>query len=40
MRCTFGATHVVNSRTTDPVEFVRDITGHGADHVFDFDART
>jgi S-(hydroxymethyl)glutathione dehydrogenase/alcohol dehydrogenase len=32
----FGATHVVNSRTTDPVEFVRDITGHGADHVFDF----
>ncbi|MFJ3671471.1 zinc-binding dehydrogenase [Streptomyces sp. NPDC090106] len=32
----FGATHVVNSRTTDPVEAVRDITGHGADHVFDF----
>ncbi|RMB83729.1 zinc-binding dehydrogenase [Streptomyces shenzhenensis] len=32
----FGATHVVNSRTTDPVEAVRGITGHGADHVFDF----
>ncbi|MCQ4214748.1 zinc-binding dehydrogenase [Streptomyces longispororuber] len=32
----FGATHVLNSRTTDPVEAVRDITGHGADHVFDF----
>ncbi|MFJ9390808.1 zinc-binding dehydrogenase [Nocardioides sp. NPDC101246] len=32
----FGATHVVNSRTTDPVEAVRDITGGGADHVFDF----
>nr|WP_202523397.1 zinc-binding dehydrogenase [Kitasatospora sp. SID7827] len=32
----FGATHVVNSRSTDPVDAVRDITGHGADHVFDF----
>ncbi|MFF2325037.1 MULTISPECIES: zinc-binding dehydrogenase [unclassified Streptomyces] len=32
----FGATHVVNSRTADPVEAVRGITGHGADHVFDF----
>ncbi|MEU1305207.1 MULTISPECIES: zinc-binding dehydrogenase [Streptomyces] len=32
----FGATHVVNSRTMDPVEAVRGITGHGADHVFDF----
>ncbi|MYT69064.1 MULTISPECIES: Zn-dependent alcohol dehydrogenase [unclassified Streptomyces] len=32
----FGATHVVNSRTADPVEAVRDITGAGADHVFDF----
>ncbi|MFE5012001.1 zinc-binding dehydrogenase [Streptomyces sp. NPDC056696] len=32
----FGATHVVNSRATDPVDAVRDITGHGADHVFDF----
>lgn len=31
----FGATHVVNSRTADPVEAVLDITG-GADHVFDF----
>ncbi|MEV6348956.1 zinc-binding dehydrogenase [Actinoplanes sp. NPDC051851] len=32
----FGATHVVNSRGTDPVEAVREITGGGADHVFDF----
>ncbi|MFD8690599.1 zinc-binding dehydrogenase [Streptomyces sp. NPDC059651] len=32
----FGATHVVNSRSVDPVEAVRDITGNGADHVFDF----
>lgn len=32
----FGATHVVNSRTVDPVEAVQDITGTGADHVFDF----
>ncbi|MEU9200246.1 zinc-binding dehydrogenase [Streptomyces sp. NPDC048332] len=32
----FGATHVVNSRSVDPVEAVRDITGRGADHVFDF----
>ncbi|MGW4804516.1 zinc-binding dehydrogenase [Kitasatospora sp. NPDC004272] len=32
----FGATHVVNSRTADPVEAVREITGGGADHVFDF----
>ncbi|MGW0782911.1 zinc-binding dehydrogenase [Streptomyces sp. NPDC002913] len=32
----FGATHVVNSRTDDPVEAVRGITGNGADHVFDF----
>lgn len=32
----FGATHVVNSRETDPVEAVRDITGGGAHHVFDF----
>ncbi|MFF3173783.1 zinc-binding dehydrogenase [Streptomyces sp. NPDC057900] len=32
----FGATHVVNSRSADPVEAVRDITGDGADHVFDF----
>ncbi|ROO86348.1 S-(hydroxymethyl)glutathione dehydrogenase/alcohol dehydrogenase [Actinocorallia herbida] len=33
---TFGATHLVNSRTTDPVAEVRRITGRGADHVFDF----
>ncbi|TDC77409.1 zinc-binding dehydrogenase [Streptomyces hainanensis] len=32
----FGATHVINSRATDPVEAVREITGGGADHVFDF----
>jgi S-(hydroxymethyl)glutathione dehydrogenase/alcohol dehydrogenase len=32
----FGATHTVNSRTTDPVAEVRGITGNGADHVFDF----
>ncbi|HEY0249082.1 MAG TPA: zinc-binding dehydrogenase [Gryllotalpicola sp.] len=32
----FGATHVVNSRTSDPVAAVREITGGGADHVFDF----
>lgn len=32
----FGATHTINSRTTDPVAEVRRITGHGADHVFDF----
>nr|WTB28451.1 zinc-binding dehydrogenase [Streptomyces sp. NBC_00830]WTB35631.1 zinc-binding dehydrogenase [Streptomyces sp. NBC_00830] len=32
----FGATHTVNSVTTDPVAAVREITGAGADHVFDF----
>jgi S-(hydroxymethyl)glutathione dehydrogenase / alcohol dehydrogenase len=32
----FGATHVIDSRTTDPVAAVREITGGGADHVFDF----
>ncbi|MGW3486115.1 zinc-binding dehydrogenase [Streptomyces sp. NPDC001054] len=32
----FGATDVVNSRTSDPVEAVRELTGGGADHVFDF----
>ncbi|CAN5183834.1 Zn-dependent alcohol dehydrogenase [soil metagenome] len=32
----FGATHVVNSKTTDPVVAVREITGGGADAVFDF----
>ena len=31
----FGATHVINSCTTDPVAEVRKITGYGADHVFD-----
>ncbi|MFC8435129.1 zinc-binding dehydrogenase [Streptomyces sp. NPDC057253] len=31
----FGATHVINSRTADPVAEVRKITGYGADHVFD-----
>lgn len=32
----FGATHTVNSMETDPVASVREITGGGADHVFDF----
>ncbi|KZE32621.1 zinc-binding dehydrogenase [Microbacterium sp. T32] len=32
----FGATHVVNSAAVDPVEAVRQITGNGADAVFDF----
>lgn len=32
----FGATHVINSTTCDPVEEVRRITGGGADAVFDF----
>jgi S-(hydroxymethyl)glutathione dehydrogenase / alcohol dehydrogenase len=32
----FGATHVINSTTTDPVAAVREILGGGADHVFDF----
>ncbi|WP_433340811.1 zinc-binding dehydrogenase [Streptomyces sp. CA-253872] len=32
----FGATHTVNSRTSDPVAAVKEITGGGADHVFDF----
>lgn len=32
----FGATHVVNSTTTDPVAAVIEITGSGADAVFDF----
>jgi Zn-dependent alcohol dehydrogenase len=31
----FGATHTVNAKTTDPVEAVRALTGGGADHVFD-----
>jgi S-(hydroxymethyl)mycothiol dehydrogenase len=32
----FGATHTVNSRTTDPVEAIRELTGgHGADVVID-----
>ncbi|MFF8316496.1 zinc-binding dehydrogenase [Streptomyces bobili] len=32
----FGATHTINSVSTDPVEEVLRITGGGADHVFDF----
>jgi S-(hydroxymethyl)glutathione dehydrogenase / alcohol dehydrogenase len=32
----FGATHVVNSVTADPVAEVLALTGAGADHVFDF----
>ncbi|WP_214408752.1 S-(hydroxymethyl)mycothiol dehydrogenase [Sphaerisporangium fuscum] len=32
----FGATHTVNSRTTDPVEAIRELTGgHGADVVIE-----
>ncbi|WP_327241869.1 zinc-binding dehydrogenase [Streptomyces sp. NBC_01320] len=31
-----GATHVVNSKATDPVAAVQEITGDGADAVFDF----
>lgn len=31
----FGATHVINSTTADPVAGVLEITGGGADHVFD-----
>lgn len=32
----FGATHVINSKSTDPVAAVHEITGNGADAVFDF----
>jgi S-(hydroxymethyl)glutathione dehydrogenase / alcohol dehydrogenase len=32
----FGATHVINSVTSDAVESVLALTGTGADHVFDF----
>lgn len=32
----FGATHVVNSKSVDPVSAVMEITGNGADSVFDF----
>ncbi|GAA3862284.1 Zn-dependent alcohol dehydrogenase [Leifsonia kafniensis] len=32
----FGATHVVNSKTTDAAAAVLEITGRGADAVFDF----
>ena len=32
----FGATHVINSTRQDPVEAVMQITGFGADAVFDF----
>lgn len=31
----FGATHVVNPTSTDPVEAVRDLTGGGVDHAFE-----
>ena len=33
---TFGATDVIDSTKTDPVETVRDLLPGGADHVFDF----
>src|SRR6267154_735993 len=32
----FGATDVIDSTQTNPVEAVRDLLPHGADHVFDF----
>jgi S-(hydroxymethyl)glutathione dehydrogenase/alcohol dehydrogenase len=32
----FGATDVINSATTKPVDAVRDLLPEGADHVFDF----
>jgi len=32
----FGATDVINSTKTDPVQAVRDLLAGGADHVFDF----
>jgi S-(hydroxymethyl)glutathione dehydrogenase / alcohol dehydrogenase len=32
----FGATHVINSVTTEPTQEVLALTGGGADHVFDF----
>jgi S-(hydroxymethyl)mycothiol dehydrogenase len=36
MACQFGATHVVNSRETDPVTAIRDLTdGNGADVVIE-----
>lgn len=35
----FGATAVVNSSTQDPVAAVRELTGGGADYVFDFVGR-
>ncbi len=30
-----GATYAVNAKTTDPVEAIRELTGGGAEHVFD-----
>lgn len=35
----FGATDVVNSMAGDPVAAIRELTGGGADHVFDFVGR-
>ena len=32
----FGATDVINSTKTDPIQAVRDLLAGGADHVFDF----
>ncbi|WP_167138595.1 zinc-binding dehydrogenase [Diaminobutyricimonas sp. TR449] len=32
----FGATHVINSRNTNAVDAVKEITGGGAQHVFDY----
>ena len=31
----FGATHTINSKKTDPVKTIKEITGSGADFVFD-----
>jgi len=31
----FGATHTINSRNVNPVEVIKEITGQGADFVFD-----
>ncbi|MGI8393252.1 zinc-binding dehydrogenase [Leucobacter sp. W1038] len=39
MAVRFGATDTVNSTQTDPVAAIRELTGGGADHVFDFVGR-
>jgi acyl-CoA reductase-like NAD-dependent aldehyde dehydrogenase len=37
---TLGATHVINSRETDPVAAIREITGGGADYTLECSGRT